>query len=232
MWGKPRGYSSAPSRKRFTPTGVGKTLLASNPENDLQVHPHRCGENSLSDLFSHFHEGSPPQVWGKLCARQPALNSRRFTPTGVGKTRSSSMYADNSRVHPHRCGENARHIAKQSFPYGSPPQVWGKLVSHSSRASSARFTPTGVGKTVSALADGRAAEVHPHRCGENMRNAEARNSIGGSPPQVWGKLAAVTDIPEPKRFTPTGVGKTAPAYPNKAPRQVHPHRCGENSWRL
>ena len=72
------------------------------------VHPHRCGENLALQVSLCAHDGSPPQVWGKLICFVKAIISAWFTPTGVGKTAHTAFYGANIAVHPHRCGENRR----------------------------------------------------------------------------------------------------------------------------
>ena len=196
---------------RFTPTGVGKTVDKA--------------------IFSTHKSGSPPRVWGKrviislfvlltavhphgcgenVCHDRPSCRFRRFTPTGVGKTRPNSW--------PYAYGN------------GSPPRVWGKLSGRGGLAWQRRFTPTGVGKTPGiAPEETRIAvhphgcgennrvetsihvthrftptgvgktyrgyytsplsTVHPHGCGENFRRLTDRRDKSGSPPRVWGKLA-------------------------------------------
>ncbi len=62
-------YLPGTRERRFTPTGVGKTMAT-------------CSKSAVVD-------GSPPRVWGKLRAPQNQVICRRFTPTGVGKTYST-----------------------------------------------------------------------------------------------------------------------------------------------
>ena len=92
-----------------------------------------------------------------------------------------------------------------------------------------RFTPTGVGKTMTLTLVTLNSTVHPHRCGENAIGQHGADNSRGSPPQVWGKHGVVAFVAGCARFTPTGVGKTFCVPVGRKHRQVHPHRCGENS---
>ncbi len=113
-------------------------------------------------------------------------------------------------VHPHVCGEHARHDAMVAAParftptcvgntissavgipeqYGSPPRVWGTR----SRSRSPY----------------RARTVHPHVCGEHTRPFR----------RLWWPL----------RFTPTCVGNTQVERICKEAVSVHPHVCGEHT---
>ena len=65
VWGKPTLRARGALPYRFTPTGVGKTAIPNNSRMQLQVHPHRCGENTISRTVASSPSGSPPQVWGK-----------------------------------------------------------------------------------------------------------------------------------------------------------------------
>ena len=77
-------------KRRFTPTGVGKTRRAPSARRPPAVHPHRCGENALVNRHGEIPRGSPPQVWGKHPAPEPTTAPPRFTPTGVGKTSNTA----------------------------------------------------------------------------------------------------------------------------------------------
>ena len=113
--------------------------------------------------------------------------------------------------------------------YGSPPRVRGTRSLTTKEIATARFTPTGVGKTRGSSRKICPLAVHPHGCGENVGMAvpglpEKRFTptgvgktqpcaaailhIFGSPPRVWGKRHRLLLLRDPARFTPTGVGKT------------------------
>ena len=72
---------------RFTPTGVGKMKENKSLRILSSVHPHRRGENVYADQYAQEGRGSPPQAWGKCGHKDHALDTVRFTPTGVGKIR-------------------------------------------------------------------------------------------------------------------------------------------------
>ena len=114
-------------------------------------------------------------------------------------------------------------------PLGSPPQVWGQRVACGLDSANTRFTPTSVGTTATWQPSTCAAQVHPHKCGDNVGCVPPPCGRLGSPPQVWGQ-------PEPPgggrpscRFTPTSVGTTSASPLLKTLRSVHPHKCGDNS---
>ncbi len=91
---------------------------------------------------------------------------------------------------------------------GSPPQVRGK---RSLRAETTVLH-----------------EDHPRRCGENFVPSLAHCGQVGSPPQVRGKLLGQSVLPDQRRITPAGAGKTRRQPKNCHLRQDHPRRCGEN----
>ena len=173
VWGKRRGRWSHRCHSRFTPTGVGKTKRKRKRKEMSGVHPHRCGENTTRTIGIVPLYGSPPQVWGKLCAAACSAMSAWFTPTGVGKTTSVKVAMSWVAVHPHRCGENGPAGRFFRKPQGSPPQVWGKHRYPILNTRRVRFTPTGVGKTLQGGGGGWSRRVHPHRCGENIRSTLA-----------------------------------------------------------
>ena len=175
--------------KRFTPTGVGKTWLSSYTSFDTSVHPHGCGENARG---SNIHIGLT-----------------RFTPTGVGKTFPPPPSVDPPPGSPPRVwGKLNGRLPGFPWSFGSPPRVWGKPLTAACLIVAARFTPTGVGKTLAGRYTPHETTVHPHGCGENGGYPHPTRSIYGSPPRVWGK-----------HDTPASTRRSKP---------VHPHGCGEN----
>ena len=206
VWGNRGARSALASISRFTPTGVGKSNESVSLFSSLWVHPHRCGEISVSDLTATTSLGSPPQVWGNRWQSFAQYQCAWFTPTGVGKSGVQGIKFELQWVHPHRCGEINAGILLPDAIVGSPPQVWGNLMKPKQRIKQWRFTPTGVGKSSKPTPTSRHLLVHPHRCGEIRRS---RAIAAGSPPQVWGN-------PKPVHTAPVEDSST-----------VHPHRCGE-----
>ena len=86
VWGRHGADGTQRPGYRFTPTRVGKTLLQTKQAFPPAVHPHACGEDSLSPSSSSSPSGSPPRVWGRPQKAGRTLRKWRFTPTRVGKT--------------------------------------------------------------------------------------------------------------------------------------------------
>jgi len=151
VWGKRFQRGLAFGRRRFTPTGVGKTLVTMWRRCVSTVHPHGCGENGSSVSSAVIAFGSPPRVWGKRQKECEDYIASRFTPTGVGKTNFTIRLVRRAPVHPHGCGENYEFNVFLCHATGSPPRVWGKRRGSLGRRHHRRFTPTGVGKTSRCL---------------------------------------------------------------------------------
>ena len=77
-------------------------------------------------------------------------------------------------VHPHACGEYARH-SRLRCPF-------------------VRFTPTRVGNTWVVAKAWYEMPVHPHACGEYWWQQVARFREYGSPPRVWGIPLGSTNV--------------------------------------
>ncbi len=148
VWGKRKTGLYRLDRARFTPTGVGKSATTHLYLHPQEVHPHRCGEIASSAMPAASVNGSPPQVWGNRSPRVMAMFRPGFTPTGVGKSFAARDGDVQAGVHPHRCGEIHEALVLAVVGTGSPPQVWGNPVRLQSGDSPARFTPTGVGKSI------------------------------------------------------------------------------------
>jgi len=142
------------------------------------------------------------------------------------------------------------HTTKLKLKYrGSPPRVWGKLLSSDALVIAIRITPTCVGKTLQCSHSRCHIQDHPHVCGENVQVSVYNRGgvritptcVGktsrlsgmeiiliGSPPRVWGKLPFCYTICITNRITPTCVGKTKTTIEVDPEGEDHPHVCGEN----
>ena len=131
-------------------------------------------------------------------------------------------------VHPHACGENYCVSTYINPSHGSPPRVWGKLVSDKGQQWAKRFTPTRVGKTSASTPSARRPSVHPHACGENIKGAI--KEIGKAVhPHACGENWATAPAPTPYCGSPPRVwGKPGAASNSSLQQAVHPHACGEN----
>src|SRR5262249_33222640 len=136
---------------RFTPTCVGKTVLALPLIRPGAVHPHVRGEDV-----------------GVLLDLDPV---GRFTPTCVGKTPGRHGCWRRTPVHPHVRGEDATPHWLSRCSHGSPPRAWGRRRPPAARTAGWRFTPTCVGKTATTSWPCCLPAVHPHVRGEDAMAA-------------------------------------------------------------
>ncbi len=193
---------------------MGTALAACEAYDTTPVHPHRRGDGFSFSSSGFLSSGSPPQAWGRLNAGPANAPHTRFTPTGVGTASRSSNILKSLPVHPHRRGDGLHVSGAPPLPAGSPPQAWGRLNCLLNRASSLRFTPTGVGTAKSLARSRRATAVHPHRRGDD---ATASASFGVMPVHphrrgdgVGGFFTNMSVGGSP----PTGVGTAAPSRPS------------------
>ena len=193
---------------RFTPTGVGTTVVPVLVVAALLVHPHGRGDNVFHLETKTTKCGSPPRAWGQLPSVKVRQFQIRFTPTGVGTTFSFCVLSASFSVHPHGRGDNLICLRLSVTPRGSPPRAWGQPPSLAQAIHSRRFNPTGVGTTLIACSLFILPPVHPHGRGDNPAGADGFDLPGGSPPRAWGQLPQRLLQPVLRRFTPTGVGTT------------------------
>ena len=131
-------------------------------------------------------------------------------------------------VHPHGRGDNAQRVDVHQLFVGSPPRAWGQCSSTPLAASTARFTPTGVGTISASRTDATCPTVHPHGRGDNQFATPTGDAYCGSPPRAWGQLGRDQSGAFRWRFTPTGVGTISEAPRPAAGGAVHPHGRGDN----
>ncbi len=130
----------------------------------------------------------------------------RFIPTGVGNAEIGRMLLVKATVHPHGCGERCGRSFPTQDGYGSSPRVWGTLLISGASHITVRFIPTGVGNAILRRCGKPAKTVHPHGCGERMKNCLHIRRMGGSSPRVWGTHSIAKPGHSSRRFIPTGVG--------------------------
>ena len=211
-----------------TPTGVGKTAYKAADKGIGQKHPHRRGEDLITQFSVNKRVETPPQAWGRLFFNQSVLAKFGNTPTGVGKTQVWRGNPCGSRKHPHRRGEDSASSLADTCCKETPPQAWGRLWSIKSTSLADRNTPTGVGKTAADRLGDASSKKHPHRRGEDQFGFELPRLLEETPPQAWGRRLTDQPLNGHGRNTPTGVGKTATALQNTPLNQKHPHRRGED----
>ena len=170
-------------------------------------------------------------MWGNRRCGNRAIRQQRFTPTRVGKSAGPERGRVRLTVHPHTCGEIVACIRKAKPCGGSPPHVWGNRLLFYAIDSLLRFTPTRVGKSVCEITSLIHFTVHPHTCGEISTGRIEGEANIGSPPHVWGNLLVILINRMSLRFTPTRVGKSAGSSGQTRTYAVHPHTCGEITYR-
>ena len=85
-WGRRNNVGNIDSRRRNTPTCVGKTLSTEKPRAAGGKHPHVRGEDSVEDQQAENEAETPPRAWGRHKPSGYAAQLVRNTPTCVGKT--------------------------------------------------------------------------------------------------------------------------------------------------
>ncbi len=130
-------------------------------------------------------------------------------------------------VHPHGCGERLLVCRVQEKLRGSSPRVWGTPCLGPHGYQKFRFIPTGVGNARATRAGDNQQAVHPHGCGERLRDLGSTRLTLGSSPRVWGTRNAVMFLRVLNRFIPTGVGNALSRSTRRMAPTVHPHGCGE-----
>ena len=131
-------------------------------------------------------------------------------------------------VHPHGCGEHDYSIVVSGKKNGSSPRVWGTFRCSKKEIKRDRFIPTGVGNMRLVRSGIIDLAVHPHGCGEHVRNQVNEWIEGGSSPRVWGTFTGLGFGSCAIRFIPTGVGNIISVARRLPESSVHPHGCGEH----
>jgi len=228
MWGTRSSRRSMNPAPRFIPTHVGNTAGHDSSPPSQPVHPHACGEHTITHWVARRTVGSSPRMWGTPRRARCYRPRRRFIPTHVGNTKDRNFPTRERSVHPHACGEHPGGTGDGAGVPGSSPRMWGTRGRDPRRGAGHRFIPTHVGNTAPPTSSRRRPSVHPHACGEHPTGSIRTIFTCGSSPRMWGTLLTILTVLTVIRFIPTHVGNTPAAASSRPAHQVHPHACGEH----
>jgi len=170
-----------------------------------------CGEHIPKIGAAANNDGSSPRVWGTYINNERHTLWQRFIPTCVGNMSGEITSLKIIAVHPHVCGEHLINCARANCVSGSSPRVWGTSRMIYSWIIPYRFIPTCVGN-ISTLQVGKCLwPVHPHVCGEHVRELGLWTAPNGSSPRVWGTSIHWAPGRADGRFIPTCVGNMCPS---------------------
>ncbi len=127
-------------------------------------------------------------MWGKAAYKLCFNSSLGITPTHVGKSPERCFDYAGPEDHPHPCGEKQVKSKETEEGAGSPPPMWGKVISCHHKHQVCRITPTHVGKSTG--------------------HVYFFINIRDHPPPMWGKELSNCQPICVLRITPTHVGKS------------------------
>ena len=231
MWGTfilPHGVEA---KHRFIPTHVGNIATLGGLVIPPAVHPHACGEHTVSVTTLPDGNGSSPRMWGTFAYPWGEPGTLRFIPTHVGNMLQISKARLSTAVHPHACGEHFSNYKTRNYTCGSSPRMWGTYIRINHGPGYNRFIPTHVGNILWESLNKVNTPVHPHACGEHsLPLSEAQIHVGSSP-RMWGTSDSIEYRLSDFRFIPTHVGNIEGELKLLMPKTVHPHACGEHTKR-
>ena len=147
VWGRhPQRYPAADDG-RNTPTHVGKTERSLPHFENVEKHPHACGEDGRHAGDHGRRIETPPRMWGRLRKAELKLYPLGNTPTHVGKTLQPTSLFQHRKKHPHACGEDASSALIPPPVPETPPRMWGRPAELLMFKAPFGNTPTHVGKT-------------------------------------------------------------------------------------
>ena len=247
-WGGRAAAAQQKADRRHTPTCVGRTKTPKSSTCPSSAHPHVRGEDSAQIAVGKHASGSPPRAWGGRAKQAEGDLGPRLTPTCVGRTMFRPARPRRTTAHPHVRGEDWAAATIYQPGGGSPPRAWGGLANMGANTYQERLTPTCVGRTSTPALRPPRRPAHPHVRGEDsygtwnsrvdsgspprawggrMGGIRARHG-NGSPPRAWGGLSRLVRAREPRRLTPTCVGRTQVLTDPSTSPEAHPHVRGED----
>ena len=225
VWGRPPVSVSRWQGNGNTPTCVGKTDDMRTIMEFSRKHPHVCGEDPPIPQARSSPRETPPRVWGRQPGSSAGKNSRRNTPTCVGKTFRHGLFSLLCRKHPHVCGEDYSCLSCFQAVEETPPRVWGRRCVPPLNTMSLGNTPRVWGRLYALTPYSMRGET-PHVWGRQPADDGAGGDVE-HPTCVGKTIRQIAQSPS-IRNTPTCVGKTRPARPDSMTSRKHPHVCGED----
>ncbi len=125
-------------------------------------------------------------------------------------------------------GEDAGAASTVRGGDGAPPRACGGRRSRASSITAMRSTPTCVGRTRRPSLSRPVRTEHPHVRGEDVVGVLYEPPLSGAPPRAWGGLRWQPRPVQPRRSTPTCVGRTPGSAPPPTSSTEHPHVRGED----
>ena len=194
-----------------------------------EKHPHGRGEDCLSWPRPPGRRETPPRAWGRPAWKTELALKGGNTPTGVGKTTTTTKCRAIPRKHPHGRGEDTHEDVEARGKEETPPRAWGRPAATRDAHGCLRNTPTGVGKTMLRAGPKIRPKKHPHGRGEDFKPLCGFCRFLETPPRAWGRPCSKHALAACSRNTPTGVGKTPKIRPHCPMPQKHPHGRGEDA---
>ena len=227
LWGDCLPTPRAISPKRYIPTLVGRFASVSILSYNSSVHPHACGEITITRADLRPLSGTSPRLWGDLTEQEREQRRERYIPTLVGRLASYTCGATTQSVHPHACGEIEPPETEFCAGDGTSPRLWGDWKLNLSKYGLIRYIPTLVGRLLWLNLRTSTPTVHPHACGEiSVMLTRVRPPLGTSP-RLWGDFSTNELLRDGYRYIPTLVGRLMRGVVDTDRGTVHPHACGE-----
>ena len=135
-------------------------------------------------------QGSSPRVRGRRRLLRILKLLRRLIPAGAGQT--------------------SLHSGSRLRLRGSSPRVRGRPSTLTARLRETGLIPAGAGQTSAGCGTRRSSRAHPRGCGADSSHRPLANPVGGSSPQVRGRLAGPQDRWGGGGLIPAGAGQTLP----------------------
>ena len=125
LWGDSDRRDVRINQTRYIPTPVGRFPRPAPTRAAMSVHPHACGEITISNSRDARFSGTSPRLWGDSTTRAVSLTFDRYIPTPVGRLLPRGFGRSLWAVHPHACGEILLKFMPKYRIFGTSPRLWG-----------------------------------------------------------------------------------------------------------
>ena len=105
VWGQESSTIFVVFTPRIIPTRVGTSRYPLVLLSIHRDHPHACGDKSAYPSIMLQYKGSSPRVWEQEALIKSFMPLDRIIPTRVGTSWEQLATWDQSKDHPHACGD-------------------------------------------------------------------------------------------------------------------------------
>ena len=216
-----------------TPACAEQTLARINEPSAFRDYPRVCGADQDDGKTAMAMQGLPPRVRGRPERWQNGHGHAGTTPACAGQTQRANSQEILTRDYPRVCGADSATWWPQSWGWGLPPRVRGRLPDKVLVGPVLGTTPACAGQTSLAARPQVNTRDYPRVCGADPWAIPGQWHWVGLPPRVRGRPERPTRPAMPGGDYPRVCGADfMPLVCNAISKGLPPRVRGRPPWNI